>query len=127
MTVAFRYNMVNTICFLVSPKRAVTSHQHLQLVESFRNDSGKVRTRVVANLGRLDQIAPKQLDPLINGLNWAMGRAHNTSSEVHQEPGLSFGGVLMLHELPLFSIFDKKLNAYSFCSDSFVYQQNVVE
>ena len=34
-------------------------HQYLQLVESFRNDSGKVRTRVVANLGRLDQIAPK--------------------------------------------------------------------
>ena len=31
-------------------------HQYLQLVESFRNDSGKVRTRVVANLGRLDQI-----------------------------------------------------------------------
>ena len=73
--------------------------QYLQLVESFRNDSGKVRTRVVANLGRLDQIAPKQLDPLINGLNRAVGRAHNTSSEVLQEPGLSFGDVLMLHEL----------------------------
>ena len=39
-------------------------HQYLQLVESFRNDGGKVRMRVVANLGRLDQIAPKQLDPL---------------------------------------------------------------
>ena len=74
-------------------------HQYLQLVESFRNDSGKVRMRVVANLGRLDQIAPKQLDPLINDLNRAMGRAHNTSSEVLQEPGLSFGDVLMLHEL----------------------------
>ena len=73
--------------------------QYLQLVESFRNDSGKVRMRVVANLGRLDQIAPKQLDPLINGLNRAVGRAHNTSSEVLQEPGLSFGDVLMLHEL----------------------------
>ena len=73
--------------------------QYLQLVESFRNDSGKVRTRVVANLGRLDQIAPKQLDPLINGLNRAVGRAHNTSSEVVQEPGLSFGDVLVLHEL----------------------------
>ena len=53
----------------------------------------------MANLGRLDQIAPKQLDPLINGLNRAVGRAHNTSSEVLQEPGLSFGDVLMLHEL----------------------------
>ena len=75
------------------------SHQYLQLVDSFRNDSGKVRMRVVANLGRLDQIAPKQLDPLINGLNRAMGRAHNTSSEVIQEFGLSFGDIFMLHEL----------------------------
>jgi len=73
--------------------------QYLQLVESFRNDSGKVRTRVVANLGRLDQITPQQLDPLINGLNRAIGRAHNTSAEVIQEPGLSFGDVFALHEL----------------------------
>jgi hypothetical protein len=73
--------------------------QYLQLVESFRNDSGKVRTRVVANLGRLDQITPEQLDPLINGLNRAVGRAENTSSEVIQEPGLSFGDVFALHEL----------------------------
>jgi len=73
--------------------------QYLQLVESFRNDSGKVRTRVVANLGRLDQITPEQLDPLINGLNRAVGRAENTSSEVIQEPGLGFGDVFALHEL----------------------------
>lgn len=73
--------------------------QYLQLVESFRNDSGQVRTRVVANLGRLDQITPEQLDPLINGLNRAVGRAHNTSSDVIQESGLSFGDVFALHEL----------------------------
>jgi len=55
---------------------------HGQLVESFRNDSGKVRTRVVANLGRVDQITPAQLDPLIHGLNWAVGRPENTASAV---------------------------------------------
>ncbi|WP_296940759.1 IS1634 family transposase [uncultured Marivita sp.] len=73
--------------------------QYLQLVESFRNESGKVRTRVVANLGRLDQITPARIDPLINGLNRAVGRAENTSSDVVQEPGLSFGDVFALHEL----------------------------
>ena len=73
--------------------------QYLQLVESFRNDAGKVRTRVVANLGRLDQLTPKRLDPLINGLNRAVGRAENTASEVIQEPGRSFGDVFALHEL----------------------------
>lgn len=73
--------------------------QYLQLVESFRNESGKVRTRVVANLGRLDQITPERIDPLINGLNRAVGRAENTASDVVQEPGLSFGDVFALHEL----------------------------
>jgi len=73
--------------------------QYLQLVESFRNDAGKVRTRVVANLGRLDQLTPERLDPLINGLNRAVGRAENTASEVIQEPGRGFGDVFALHEL----------------------------
>ena len=73
--------------------------QYLQLVESFRNDAGKVRTRVVANLGRLDHLTPERLDPLINGLNRAVGRAENTASEVIQEPGRSFGDVFALHEL----------------------------
>ncbi len=53
----------------------------------------------MANLGRLDQITPERLDPLINGLNRAVGRAENTSSEVVQEAGLSFGDVFALHEL----------------------------
>ena len=73
--------------------------QYLQLVESFRNDQGKVRTRVVANLGRLDQMTPERLDPLINGLNRAVGRAENTSSDIIQEPGRSFGDVFALHQL----------------------------
>ncbi|MGY6410566.1 MAG: hypothetical protein ACXIUV_06030, partial [Alkalilacustris sp.] len=73
--------------------------QYLQLVGSFRNDAGKLRTRVVANLGRLDQLTPERLDPLINGLNRAVGRAENTASEVIQEPGRSSGDVFALHEL----------------------------
>lgn len=73
--------------------------QYLQLVESFRNDRGQVRVRVIANLGRLDKLTPQKLDPLINGLNRAVGRAENTSSEVIQESGRSYGGVFALHEL----------------------------
>ena len=76
--------------------------QYLQLVVSSRNESGTVRTRVVANLGRLDQITPERIDSLINGLNRAVGRVENTASTVIQEPGsalamssrsTSFGGI----------------------------------
>lgn len=59
----------------------------------------KVRVRVIANLGRLNRLSPEKLDPLINGLNRAVGRAENTASEVIQEPGRSFGDVFALHEL----------------------------
>ena len=58
-----------------------------------------MRHRVVANLGRIDDLTPQKLDPLINGLNRALGRAHNTSSEVISETALSFGDVFALHEL----------------------------
>lgn len=44
---------------------------YLQLVEGHRDEEGKVRIKVVANLGRLDKITPGKLDPLINGLNRA--------------------------------------------------------
>ena len=73
--------------------------QYLQLVESFRNDRGQVRVRVIANLGRLDRLSPEKLDPLINGLNRAIGRAENTASEVIQQSGRSYGDVFALHEL----------------------------
>ena len=73
--------------------------RYLQIVESFRNDAGKSRLRVVANLGRLDALKPGQLDALINGLNRATGRAENTASEVIYDAALGYGNVFALHEL----------------------------
>jgi len=73
--------------------------RYLQLVEGYRDDAGKVRHRVVANLGRIDVLTPEKLDPLINGLNRVLGRAENTSSDLEHEPAQSFGDVFALHEL----------------------------
>lgn len=84
--------------------------QYLQLVESFRNDRGQVRVRVIANLGRLDRLNPDKLDPLINGLNRALGRAENTSSDIIQEAGRAHGNVFALHELWCELGFQKALN-----------------
>jgi transposase len=84
--------------------------QYLQLVESFRNDRGQVRVRVIANLGRLDRLSPDKLDPLINGLNRALGRTENTSSEIVQEAGRAHGNVFALHELWCELGFQKALN-----------------
>lgn len=71
---------------------------YLQIVEGFRAE-GKVRQRVVANLGRMDQLEPKHLEPLINGLNRAIGRAETTAVPVEYDSALAFGDVYALHEL----------------------------
>lgn len=73
--------------------------QYLQLVEGYRNEEGKVRHRVVANLGRLEDLNPAKLDPLINGLNRAIGRSDNTAFPVEIESSKAYGNVFALHEL----------------------------
>ena len=73
--------------------------QYLQLVEGYRNEQGKVRHRVVANLGRLETLTPGKLDPLIGGLNRALGRSENPAFPVEIESSRAYGNVFALHEL----------------------------
>ena len=47
--------------------------RYVQLVESYRDDAGRVKKRTVATLGRLDQL-DGGLDSVINGLLKATGR-----------------------------------------------------
>lgn len=72
---------------------------YLQLVEAYRTDSGATRQRLIANLGRLDKLEPKHLDPLINGLNRALGRSTNPAATVEYESARAFGDVYALHQL----------------------------
>lgn len=72
---------------------------YLQLVEGHRDVDGKVRIKVIANLGRLDRLSPDKLDPLINGLNRAVGRLENTAHEISHDPARTYGTVFALHEL----------------------------
>ena len=73
--------------------------QHLQLVEGYRNEQGKVRHRIVANLGRLEDLSPAKLDPLIGGLNRALGRSENPAFPVEIESSKAYGNAFALHEL----------------------------
>jgi len=41
--------------------------RYVQLLESFRNENGRVKKRTIANLGRIDEI-DGALDAVINGL-----------------------------------------------------------
>lgn len=71
---------------------------YLQIVESFRTGT-RVRQRVVANLGRLDQLKDKDLDPLINGLNRALGRSSEAAPVIEYGTALAHGDLFALHQL----------------------------
>ena len=75
---------------------------YLQLVEAYRNESGEPRSRVVANLGRLDQLSEKSLAPLISGLERAAGRVPHaiaSAPSVVFESSKAFGDLYALHAL----------------------------
>ncbi len=61
--------------------------------------TGRSGTRVVANLGRIDDLTPQKPDPLINGLNRVLGRSGNTAFDVVPESAKSYGDVFALHQL----------------------------
>jgi hypothetical protein len=50
------------------------SRRYVQLVDSYRDDAGRVKKRTIATLGRLDQLTG-ELDAVIDGLLKASGRA----------------------------------------------------
>ena len=78
------------------------SRRYVQLVESYRDDAGRIRKRTVATLGRLDQLGG-ELDSVISGLLKVVGRGPIDTAT--QEPSMAFesaralGDVWMLTEL----------------------------
>lgn len=75
------------------------SRAYLQLVEAYRNADGAPRQRVVANLGRLDQLSDKDLQPLIGGLERALGRTPSRAPSVVFDSSKAFGDLFALHAL----------------------------
>lgn len=75
--------------------------QYLQLVEAYRDDSGKAKHRTLVTLGRLDQLGDS-LDAVISGLLKATGRANLLDPDVPPiefESARALGDVWTLTEL----------------------------
>ena len=73
--------------------------RYLQVVESYRNEAGKPRHRVVANLGRIDGMEDGHLDAMIRGLCRVAGRDEPVRPEITHAPAKAFGDVFALHAL----------------------------
>jgi transposase len=77
------------------------SRRYVQLVESFRDETGRVKKRTVATLGRLDQLGG-ELDSVIDGLMKVSGRQPagvDEPASVTFEPARALGNVWALTEL----------------------------
>jgi len=73
--------------------------RYVQLVESFRNDEGKVKQRTLATLGRLDRM-DGALESVINGLMKIAGRAAPAPSPTLAfESSRAFGDIWALQQL----------------------------
>ena len=76
--------------------------RYVQLVESFRDEQGRIRKRTVATLGRVDQVGDS-LDAVINGLLKATGRkpvlGEAATPDVSFESARALGAVWALNEL----------------------------
>lgn len=78
------------------------TRRYIQLVESYRDEAGRVKKRTVATLGRLDQLGG-ELDSVINGLLKVSGRAaldaERAAPSVSFESARALGDVWALTEL----------------------------
>lgn len=75
--------------------------KYVKLVEAFRDERGVARQRVIATLGRLEQIQSGTSDALLNGLLRAAGKptlAQGTGA-VGFAPAVSVGDTWLLHAL----------------------------
>jgi len=72
-------------------------HSYVQLAQSYRDESGKSRQRVLSTLGRVDEIGG-QVDSILNALLRAKGRMAD-EPQIEFESALALGDVWALHRL----------------------------
>jgi transposase len=75
------------------------NRSYLQIVEGYRDEAGRVKQKVIANLGRLDKMGEKNLSALIHGLQRAVGRPETLPEPPKFDTAKAFGDVWVLHQL----------------------------
>jgi transposase len=74
------------------------SRRYVQLVEAYRDDSGRPKQRTVATLGRLDELG-SELESVISGLLRVTGQALPEAPEIAFESARALGDVWALTQL----------------------------
>ncbi len=67
--------------------------RYLQLVQGYRDANGKAKQKVIANLGRIDQLEAEDMEALIKGLQRAVGRPESVPDAPRFDTARAFGDV----------------------------------
>lgn len=74
------------------------TYEYLRIVEAYRDENGRNRQRVIANLGRLDQIGSK-LDSLVEKLRRFCDKTFLLPNEVENHEAVTWGQILLIRRL----------------------------
>jgi len=74
-------------------------YEYLRVVESFRDEKGRMRQRNVANLGRLEDLAGGKLDALVEKLRRFCQKDFVLPQEIASKESVSWGQVLVARHL----------------------------
>lgn len=75
------------------------SYEYLRIVESFRDDKGRMRQRNVANLGRLEDLRNGKLDGLVEKLRRFCQKDFVLPQEMASRESVSWGAILVARHL----------------------------
>ncbi|SHF07116.1 hypothetical protein SAMN02745218_01388 [Desulfofundulus australicus DSM 11792] len=81
----------------VTSRSGGKEYTYLKLIENYR-EGNKVKQRVIANLGNLENLTPEKVEGLINGLARICGVQRRPAS-IEARKVLRFGEVLALHRI----------------------------
>ena len=82
----------------VTSKSNGKEYTYVKLIENYR-EGNKVKQRVLANLGNIDDLTPEKVQSLIAGLNRICGITQNAPQEIESKKVLQFGEVIAINKV----------------------------
>lgn len=82
----------------VTSKSGGKEYAYIKLIENYR-EGNKIKQKVIANLGNLENFTPEKVQSLISGLSRICGIDHQNPSNLETEKVLHYGDVLALNKI----------------------------
>lgn len=82
----------------VTSKSNGKEYTYVKLIENYR-EGNKIKQRVLANLGNIEDLTPEKVQNLITGLNRICGITQNSPQEIESKKVLQFGEVIAISKV----------------------------